>query len=115
MGLVKADLSLKNCAVFNDIVGGLVVELCQDGPVPFNRKERVVDQVFDENRSVIGFDDAAAALLSPVALGARVALSIDCLQYKWLEDPITFLYVGLPVSAFPPAKTWSVVLAVRLQ
>ena len=77
MRLVKADLSLENTAVLDDIVGGLVVELCQDGPVPLDREERVVDQILDEDRGVVGFDDAAATLLSPVALGARVALSID--------------------------------------
>lgn len=77
MRLVKADLSLENTAVLDDIVGGLVVELCQDGPVPLDREERVVDQILDEDRGVVGFDDAAATLLGPVALGARVALSID--------------------------------------
>lgn len=77
MRLVKAVLSLENTAVLDDIVGGLVVELCQDGPVPLDREERVVDQILDEDRGVVGFDDAAATLLGPVALGARVALSID--------------------------------------
>lgn len=71
--------------------------------VPLNRNvadfEKVGYQLVDT-----GLDDAAAALVDPVALGARVALAVDHLQHEWLQGfrPPILPNELPPVGTVPP-------------
>ena len=115
MRLIESNLSLEDCAVLDDVIGGLVVKFLQDGTVPFDGEERVVDQVFDEDWSIVWFNDASAALFGPVALGAGKALPVHSLEDERLKEPVTLFDVCFPVSALPPAKARAMVLAVGFQ
>jgi hypothetical protein len=58
---------------------------------------------------VIGLDDTACASFGPVASGALLSVSRDNLQHERLKNN-WFVYVHLPVLAFPPTAVRLLVL-----
>ena len=56
MRLVNPELAFKNSAMLYSFIRSLIIIILEDAIVPFDSKERVVEEVFDKNRGVSRFN-----------------------------------------------------------